>query len=95
MIKKFRRKFILITLITLIAVEIIIIGAINAVNFHQINKETDNLINILVENNGKFPEPKDMKKDKYQESEFSGNPNGSMFDKPMFEKRDLMLKLAI
>lgn len=86
MIKKFRRKFILITLITLIAVEIIIIGAINAVNFHQINKETDNLINILVENNGKFPEPKDMKKDKYQESEFSGNPNGSMFDKPMFEK---------
>ncbi|MDE6149339.1 MAG: HAMP domain-containing histidine kinase [Ruminococcus sp.] len=86
MIKKFRRKFILITLITLVVVEIIIIGTINAINFHQINKETDDLINILVDNNGKFPEPKEIKKDKHQENEFLSNQNGNIPDMPMFEK---------
>lgn len=55
MIKKFRRKFIVITLLVLAFVEIIIIGTINGINVYNQNNETDNLLEVLAVNNGSFP----------------------------------------
>ena len=56
MIKKFRRKFIAITLLTLAFVEILIIGTINGINVYKQNQEIDSLLYVLIENDGKFPE---------------------------------------
>ena len=56
MIKKFRRKFIVITLLTLAFVEIIIIGTINGINMYNQDKEVDELLMVLEENNGTFPD---------------------------------------
>lgn len=56
MIKKFRRKFIVITLLTLAFVEIIIIGTINGINMYNQDHEVDELLTVLEENNGTFPD---------------------------------------
>ncbi|MGN0595111.1 MAG: sensor histidine kinase [Hominimerdicola sp.] len=61
MIKKLQRKFVLITAVSLFVVELLVVGLINIVNFIQMNNDNDNLLNIIIENNGKFPsmKPKD------------------------------------
>ena len=56
MIKKFRQRFIVITLLTLAFVEIVIIGTINGINLYNQNQEIDQLLTVLVENDGKFPD---------------------------------------
>lgn len=69
MIKRFRKKFIIITLLTLAFVEIIIIGTINGINAYNQNKDADELLTVLEENNGSFP---DMHGDK---DSAPGKPN--------------------
>ena len=64
MIKKFRKRFIIITLLTLAFVEIIIISTINGINIYKQNQEIDSLLVVLLENNGKFPEFRNGKSDK-------------------------------
>ena len=61
MIKKLQKKFVLITAVCLFVVELVIVGLINVVNMFQENRDNNNLLNIIIENNGKFPafKPKD------------------------------------
>lgn len=54
MIKKLRRKFIWVTMISVFGVLVIIMTAINAVNYAKIATYADNVLNILYENNGRF-----------------------------------------
>lgn len=66
MIKRLQRKFVVIAAVCLLIVEFTIIGGINGVNIYQTNKNADDLLNIIIENDGRFPEfdPKGMKHDK-------------------------------
>ena len=61
MIKRLQRKFVIITAVCLLIVELLIIGMINIVNIYQINRENDNLLNIIIENDGNFPMYKPQK----------------------------------
>ena len=56
MIKRLRRKFVLIAALSLLVVELVILGGINAVNIYQTNRNADNLLEIIAENGGKFPD---------------------------------------
>lgn len=56
MIKKLRRRFILIAALCLLLVEVLIIGSINIINIVRINRDENQLLELLSENDGKFPE---------------------------------------
>ncbi len=54
MTKKLRRKFILITMISVVCVLAIIITAINIVNYAKVTTYADEVLNVLYENDGRF-----------------------------------------
>lgn len=56
MIKQLKRKFITISVFATALVLFTIIGSINVMNYIQVNKTADKKIDILKENDGKFPE---------------------------------------
>lgn len=55
MIKKLQRKFIGIAMFSLMAVLILIIGVINIVNYRSITQDADEVLTLLVNNEGHFP----------------------------------------
>lgn len=55
MIEKLRRKIIIIAMFSTFVVLAVIIAFINAFNYVQINRQTDILLEIIAENNGRFP----------------------------------------
>lgn len=55
MIKKLRMKFIALTMFSLLLVLLVIIGAINLLNYRRIVDNADSILAILSENNGVFP----------------------------------------
>ena len=56
MIKKLRMKLIIASMISLLAVLLIIEGIAGALNYNRIVAEADQTLEILEENNGKFPD---------------------------------------
>ena len=56
MVKTLRRKFIAITMISVSAVFLIILGVINIVNYTNVYNNAKVRLDVLEENNGKFPE---------------------------------------
>ena len=56
MIKRLRRRFVLIAAASVLAVELLVVGLINVMNFGEINRREEQLLNILCDNNGEFPE---------------------------------------
>ena len=73
MIKKLQRKFVLITMGSLLLVMVVVLGAVNAVNIHQMKEKADNLLQVLSENGGKFPSPGNQSKEDAR-PETSGRP---------------------
>jgi signal transduction histidine kinase len=65
MIKKLQKKFIIITMASLLIVMFTLIGAINGMNLYQIDKRLNYTLELLTANQGRFPErglpPKEMK----------------------------------
>ena len=55
MIRKLQRKFIFIAMMSLILVMLLLVGAINAISFYQMNSKLNGVIKILSENQGQFP----------------------------------------
>ena len=55
MIKKLRRKFIIIAMISIVTVLFLILGIINIANYNSVNIRADNTLSILIDNGGKFP----------------------------------------
>lgn len=86
MIKKLQRKFIFIVMGSLLLVIVVLIGAINLVNRHQINQKADALLQLLADNDGKFPE---MEKDKPPKP----NEHGfAMSEETKFETRYFLVR---
>lgn len=56
MIRKLRRKFILVAMLSMFAVLAVIIGVLNIANYISMNRKADTLLDILTENGGLFPE---------------------------------------
>ena len=56
MISRLRRKFIIISMLSVTAVLAVLIGSINIFNFMNVTREADNIIDMLVEGGGVFPE---------------------------------------
>lgn len=75
MIKKLQRKFVLIAMLAIILVTGTIFGLITFESYRQTNRQTDELIGLIVENNGSFPDYKSKKDDVSEfitkETEFS------------------------
>lgn len=55
MIKELRRKFIAISMCSMAVVLFLLIGGINLVNYHNVNRTADARLDILAENEGHFP----------------------------------------
>lgn len=55
MIKKLRKKFIAIAMISVIVVLTLIMGTVNIANYISINERSERTLEILEENNGEFP----------------------------------------
>lgn len=55
MLNKLRRKFIAIAMCSIVLVLGCIIGIINVMNYYNINNSADNLLNIIIDNDGVFP----------------------------------------
>ncbi len=56
MIKKLRRQFILVAMLSTFAVLAVIVGALNIANYVSMNSGADALLDILAENGGQFPD---------------------------------------
>ncbi|MCD7796830.1 MAG: hypothetical protein LUG95_04265 [Clostridiales bacterium] len=56
MIKSLKRKFIVISMFSVILVLSVIIGIINVANFYSVDKSNDVILDTLAENGGSFPE---------------------------------------
>ena len=50
MIKKLQRKFVMITMISLLAVLLLVVGGINGLNIYQTNGKSNILLDMLVQN---------------------------------------------
>lgn len=55
MIKKLQRKFVVIAMLSILLVMIVLVSSINIINFLNIDKECNNLLNLLVRYSGVFP----------------------------------------
>lgn len=56
MVKNLQHKFIRITMLSLFMVLLLIVGATNGIYIGQIGHKSENLLRMLIENDGKFPE---------------------------------------
>ena len=55
MIKKLRRKFIAVSVLSVFLVLTVIMGAINILNYSRVVRDSDTVLNMLAENDGQFP----------------------------------------
>ena len=92
LIRKLRWKFVLIAAVSILLVELIIISAINIINYVEVEKQNDEVMQMLTDNNGTFPDhkpeddpgfnkqqPGDMHQEKPED-------NGSLFGKKSFNE---------
>ena len=56
MIKRLQRKFIAIAMGSLFVILLVILAVVNGVTYYQMNQNADNLLSLLAQNEGKFPE---------------------------------------
>lgn len=72
MIKKLRIKLILVSMLSLLAVLLAIVGGINLMNVHRMIGEADGVLDILAENDGRLP----------MQEEFAEPENGPEYASP-------------
>lgn len=63
MIKTLRIKFVVVSMLSLILVLTVIMGTLYVLNYRRITRDADNLLSILLDNNGTFPKPDSQKAD--------------------------------
>ncbi len=56
MIKKLQRKFVFIATMSLLIVMVVVMGTINIINILQLNQQANEVLELLSENDGKFPD---------------------------------------
>lgn len=87
MIRQLRRKFILVAMISVVAVLSLLLGVINAANYLQVEQEADALLGLLSDNSGTFPHA-GMAPDR------PGRPSFEFSPETPFETRFFTVKLA-
>lgn len=55
MIKRLRRKFIVLSVLSVTAMLVLIMGAVNIINYRKVVRGADDVLAVLAENNGAFP----------------------------------------
>jgi len=88
MINKLKRKFIMITMASLLLVMILLVGTINIINFYRTDQMAEGTLKLLSENQGKFP---DFKKDKLPPKE--PRTGFVMNEETKFQTRYFMIEL--
>lgn len=78
MIARLRKKFILIAMGSLIAVLAVLMGAINVVNYVKMDRSSDAVLSLLVQNGGSFPQRGQM--DAVQPPDDATPPSGTRSD---------------
>ncbi|MBE5844339.1 MAG: HAMP domain-containing histidine kinase [Butyrivibrio sp.] len=81
MVKKLRRKFVLTAMLSLLVIIICIIGVINVYNYVQIQMGADEILTILSENDGFFPDPVFMGMIKEEQNKTLNNQKNENDDK--------------
>ena len=76
MFKKLRIKFIIIGTIAVAVSVMALICAINVVNYVRVDKETTDIVRMLADNNGKFPEQREDMLPKVEPKETPVSPQG-------------------
>lgn len=56
MVKKLRRKFVVTAMLSLLVIIIVMIGIMNVANIHSMYQDADNLLSMLADNDGFFPD---------------------------------------
>ena len=56
MFRKLRRRFVLIAMISMVSVLSLVVAAINIINYYQIKQNEDQLMEMILDNGGTFPE---------------------------------------
>ena len=57
MINRLRMKFALVAIISVLLVLVVLVGGINLFNYRRVVSDADRILDILEENDGRFPEP--------------------------------------
>lgn len=60
MINKLQKKFIAVSMLSMLLVLTVIIGTINILNYQKIVQDAENILHILSDNNGSFPKEKPL-----------------------------------
>lgn len=86
MIKKLQNRFILISMLSMLLVLTIIMGAVNVLNYQKMVQDAEDILTILAENNGNFPKklpPLDKNPSENMPSaDFSEEKNSSKYTEP-------------
>ncbi len=89
MIKKLRRKFVLIAAVSLFVVELLVVGTINVINHYNMDKSAEEVIDMLIDNGGGFPELGRMDEPGYKPSDKPDDrPEEMPEEKPEEDKSD-------
>jgi len=62
MIHKLRRQFIIVATCSILAVLVVIIGALNIINYQVMTNRKDDILELLSNNDGRFPESMNQRK---------------------------------
>lgn len=84
MVRKLQKKFILIVALVLFLVLGGLVGAVNGINYWQTEQKTDVLLNMLLDNDGTFPEnsPGNQGKQEHSpEKQSAGSRSAAAFGK--------------
>ena len=77
MIRKLRKKFILAAVAAVFLVLLLLIGAINVLNFRSLVRDADSTLEILSQNGGRFPGQMFADRDDPAPAEHASPPAGS------------------
>ncbi len=80
MIYKLRRQFIIVATCSILAVLVVIIGALNIINYQVMTNRKDDILEILSNNDGRFPESMNQRKTKENKEDFPKDPPAGDFD---------------
>ena len=79
MIRKLRHKLILVAMCSLLLVLLLILGAVNFLNYRSVVGEADRVLDLLADNGGAFPEDASTWKKEYLSGKLSELPYTSRF----------------
>lgn len=100
MIKKLRRKLVITSMVSLLLVLLVIEGIVGVLYYRKITTDADRILNILEQNDGKFPEmdhaePGDTLKKNLAEGQADDKKNmGRMFAEMPYESRFFAVVLS-